>query len=182
MLEVVVAPFASAMQEDYERIPLAIMSILGDGRRPEQSIAEFDRRVPFGNADGPFFIERREVGFGRGGFLGGGCCGLHGRVLGEGEGLVPARNACEINGESGADKRTKCSVTWNGDAAHEDVSLPQGRSPVSPGGAWSFAKKGRRPRGAAPGIPGVRTTSAPPRPASQRRCPAGRGTAGWPGP
>jgi pimeloyl-ACP methyl ester carboxylesterase len=47
LLEIVVAPFASAMQEDYERIPLAIASILGDAfRRMQEPLAAGVARLP----------------------------------------------------------------------------------------------------------------------------------------
>ena len=182
LLEVVVAPFASAMQEEHEWIPVAIASIAGDGCRAEQSIAEFDHLVPLGDADGPLLVERRQVGVHRGGALGDGWHGLHRCFLGAGGDRHRAGKPCQAGEELGAGKRNKCAETWHGWDTHQDVNLPRDRSPVSHGGAWTSAKRGRRPRRAGPGIPGARTTSAPRRPVFRQPCPAGRGIADWSGP
>jgi hypothetical protein len=72
------------MQEEHERIPVAIAFIAGDRRGPEQSIAEFDRLAPLDNADRPFFVERCGVGVGSGGDLVDSWYGLHRCFLGAG--------------------------------------------------------------------------------------------------
>ena len=146
LLEVVVAPFAGPMQEEHERIPVAIASITDDRRRPEQSIAEFNRLAPLGDADGPFFVERRLVGVGCGGVLGDRWHGLHRCFLGAGGDRHTAGKPCQAGEELGADKRNQCTETWHEWDAHKDVNLPRGRSPVSHGGAWTSVKRGRRTR------------------------------------
>jgi hypothetical protein len=72
------------MQEEHERIPVAIASIAGDRRGPEQSIAEFDRRAPVGDADRSFLVERCGVGVGSGGDLVDSWYGWHRCFLGAG--------------------------------------------------------------------------------------------------